>query len=173
MTERKLDIFAAMSAVDKRNGNWFTEQPEDVRKELSPPVFLRWAATINDGKYSGDVICAVNEYVNVNMWDVVEEHPELFFKLTAMCGVGTNQKHIWIGMPKRIVNNKAKDLISRFYPSINDSEIDMILRMHTRESFVDFVNGTAIPQDEAKEVIKAYDKLNDSKETKRQTEKTA
>jgi hypothetical protein len=166
VAERKLDIFEALAAVDRRDGKWFEKQSDEAKKEFSPPVFLRWISSISDANRAGDVLLAVNDIVNLNMWDIVGEYPDLIFKLATLCGVG-RQRHEWIAMAgRRGGANKARDLIVKFNSSASDQEIDMLLRMHTKQSFIAFVDDTAVPPDEAKEILKAYDKFKSVKDTK-------
>lgn len=159
--ERKLDIFDAMAAMDRRDGTWFSRQSDEAKKQFSPPVFLKWASAINDKRYAGDTLVMINELVNVSLWEIAAEHPELVYKLATLCGLGTKQKHEWVGMGKRYSMNKARDLVAQFNPSVSDSEIDLIIDLHTRNSFSNFVDDTGMTATEAKETLKAYDKLKD------------
>ena len=159
MEEHKLDIFEALSAVDRRDGDWFGQQPEDARKTFAPPVFVRWASTIN-GSAAADTLMMTNEFVNVNLWEIASEHPELVFRLAAMCGAGTRQRHEWLAMAgRKRAANKAYDLLCEFHRNLSENEIDLMFRLHTRVSFLAFVDDTGVPPETAKEAMKAYDKL--------------
>jgi len=167
VAEYKLDIFEALRAMDTRDGGWLGRQPEEARKGFAAPVFLRWASAVQDGPAGEATIWLVNERVNIGALDMMGPHPELLFRLAASCGLGTRQRHEWLGMPSRkATSNKARELVERFYPTANAWEIDMLLRQHTRDTFQQFVNETGCTPDEAKEAMKAYDRLSGGVEAK-------
>jgi hypothetical protein len=69
-------------------------------------------------------------------------------------------RHQWIDMPKRKQDNKVHAFLLRWYPQASNSELDILLNQYTNDSFVDFVNSTGIPDEEANTVIKEYEKMN-------------
>ena len=160
MAEHKFDIFKALAAIDRRDGNYFANLTEDERKDFSPFLFIRWVSAVV-GRHAEDNLHVTNELVNPHMFDIAKEHPELIFRLVAMCGTGSVQKHEWIGVPKRqTTSSRAWNFVADLYPSASEREIDMLLRMHTRESFAELVDDAAVPNDQVAELIKSHDKLN-------------
>jgi hypothetical protein len=158
--EYKLKIGDVMAAVDRNDGSWLSKQKEDDREGFVPYTFIRWVSSIENVSRAEDVIGATNYYLNPYMLTYSEEHPELAFRLGALCGTGKREKHIWVPPAKRpIVNNKARDLVAQYNPLANDDEIDMLLRLYTRDSFKEFINDAGLVDAEAKETLAAYDKL--------------
>lgn len=161
-TPRLLDINQAIAAVDTNNYGWFTGLSDAAKKQFAAPVFLRWAATV-DGKSPDEIaymLIAINERVNVNMWDLWE-HPDLIFRLAATCGLGTKRRVAWIKGPEKKTNtNKVYKFLAELYPFANEAEISLIIRKHTKESFTEFVlHESGCPQEEAKDILKAFEKL--------------
>ena len=159
---RNLDIHAALKAVDTNDGDWYKNQTAEAKKEFATPVFLRWASTI-DNRNSDEIaymLCSINESVNVHMWHIWE-HPELTFRLAASCGLGWKRRGAWIKGPERKTKtNKLYAFMVKFYPDANDTEINLVLKKHTKESFSEFVyTETGSPDDECKEMTKAFNKL--------------
>jgi hypothetical protein len=160
-SERKLDIFKLLAASDKNDGEWFSKQPQDAQKEFAAPVVLRWGATVNDGLASVFTLLLVNERVNVHLYDLYK-HPELTYRLLASCGTGESQRHQWIPPHKKKgASNKAYDLLAKHNLDANSGELELLMSLHTKESFSKFVDECGIPTAEAKEIIKAYVKYRE------------
>jgi hypothetical protein len=154
-TERKLDIFKLLNAVDTRNGDWLSEQSEDVRKEFAPPVIMRWVATVTDSRAAIYMLWMVNEQVNVHLF-ALHQHPDLVYRLLASCGMGRKLSHQWLAGNKRKVNNKAFALLAQHHPEANERELELLMGLHTAETFRQFVDDCGVQANEAKEMLKAY-----------------
>ncbi len=160
MAERKLDIFQLLRAVDQHKLDWFSKQPEDAQKEFAPPVVLRWGSTVEGAQTAAYMLWLVNERVNVHMYTLYK-HPDLIFRLLASCGVGSPQKHLWIPMHKRKGGeNKAIEFLATLYPEANDREAEMLMGKHDKKSFSNLLQECGIQPDEAKSLLKEYEKLN-------------
>jgi len=160
LAERKLDIFVALDAINRHELDWLDKQPEDAQKEFRPPVVLRWASTVADGPAAEYYLHEMNEVVNLNLWNL-NAYPDLVFRLMASCGPKLTGKdkprHQWLGMAeKAAIGGKAKDLLARFHPSANDTELLMLLRLMSTEDFKAFVQIAGCTPDEEKEAIKAH-----------------
>ena len=164
MAERNLDIFVAMSAVDRRELDWLDRQTDEARKEFKPPVALRWAASVTDGDAAEWYLRAINERVNLNLWNISQQYPDLVFRLMASCGIGFKVKHQWLGMPERTVQGgKARDFVARFHPTASDREIEMLLGLMDLEEFARFVDESGCTPEEAKEAITAHARFKGEK----------
>lgn len=142
--------------MDQRQKDWLERQPEDTQKEFRAPVVLRWASAVEDGPEAEYQLLAMNEVVNQHLWQL-SAYPDLVFRLMASCGLGRKLRHQWIGMPeKAALGGKAKDLLARFHPSANDTELLMLLRLMSTEDFKAFVQTAGCAPDEEKEAIKAH-----------------
>lgn len=158
--DRKLDIFQALDAIDRRNGDWFASQPEAARKEFAPVVVTRWAATTENGPNADLMLWLVNERVNRDLFDL-HKHPELVFRLLASCGIGRPLRHKWLAAARPLsASNKALALLAEHHPSASEQELEMLLSLYSREDFANFVADLGGEQaSNAKEYMKAYDKL--------------
>lgn len=155
VVERKLDIFELLRAVDRRDGDWYAKQPADVRKEFVPLTAQRWVATVEDGKAAPLLLVMVNDYVNVHLFEL-QHHPELVYRLLALCGAGKRLSHKWFSGTKRKTTNKAFELLAHHHPEASDRELELLMSLHTKESFTQFVGECGLQADAAKEVIKHY-----------------
>lgn len=155
--ERKLDIFDVLAAVDRRDLGWLDRQPPEAKKEFAAPVVLRWASSVQ-GPNAEHYLWLVNEIANID-FHTLYQHPELQYKLIAMCGVGKNQRHQWITNAK--VTKKAPKVhtfLSRFHPLASAREIDMLIGLHTKETFTELVYASGAAPEEAKDLIDAFKK---------------
>ncbi|CAM6054969.1 unnamed protein product [Sphagnum tenellum] len=149
-----------MAAVDRGDSTWFERQPDDVKKDFKAFLFLRWLSAVPDGKRSANTLMMANEINQYFTYELCRDHPELIFKLAAMwCSAGVVVKHQWTGVPGKRTNtdsNKAWQLVADYNPGASAAEIDMLMRLHTRETFAQFTRDAAV---ESKELMVAYDNL--------------
>lgn len=168
MAPRKLDIFDLLSATDRRNGNWLSQQSDDAQKEFKPSTAMRWAATINDGAEAAYMLWLVNERVNHNLFELSAKHPDLIFRLLASCGLGKPKKHQWIStVSRKNQANAATNVLQECFPEASDTEISMLLSQFDRSGFQQFIDECGIQPKDAQEVVKAFDKLFPEKARKK------
>jgi hypothetical protein len=156
--ERKLDLFNdVMPAVDKRDIGFLSRQPDDAKKEFAPPVVLRCASIVT-GPQAENYIWLVNELANID-FHVLYQHPDLQYKLIALCGSGKVQRHQWIA-PAKVSRSSSKvhAFISEFHPLASDREIDILIDLHTKETFTDFVHQSGVSPEQSKALIDAFKK---------------
>ena len=167
MSKRKLDIFELLRASDKKDLGWLARQPADAQKEFAPLVAMRWAATLPDGPEALYMLWMINERVNINLFDLYK-HPDLAFRLIASCGLGKSKNHVWLAgaSVRKAVSNAAAKLVLEWYPDASDREIDILLEQHDRASFSRLVDDCGIQPTDAKEVMRAFDKLYPDKASK-------
>lgn len=159
MSDYKFDVFQALAAVDKHKGDWFAEQPEEARRAFAAPVFLRWASSVaGNGLAHEYMLTMVNDMANNGADTFMTAHPEMLFRLTATAGLGKKVQHEWIPMAGRKSSkaSKAYDLIQRFNPAANNREIELLMHLHTKESFKEFAEGSGLMPEDIKEAIKAF-----------------
>ena len=156
--EFKLDIFETLSAIDRRDGNFLQSQPDEIQKAFVPRVVLRWASSVN-GPNAEYYIEATNQFVNVDM-DSLSDHPELQYRLMAMCGIGSKLRHNWIPITKSKSRSPTKlhEFLAEYHPLASSTELDQLLNMHSREDFVQLLQDAALNQSDTKELMNAFDK---------------
>lgn len=164
----KLDIFDVLGAIDTRDQKFLERQAEDAKNGFLPRVVLRWAGTVPNGQLSEHYIAMMNEFVNID-FDALRDHPELQYRLMAMCGAGRRTKHEWIPMPKQQTLKTSPKIaahLAQFFPLANSTELEFLLSQFTRETFTDFIAQTGCSPKETKELIDAYDKAHGKKKAK-------
>lgn len=164
MAEHKLDIWATLRAIDCADGEWLAKQPEDARKAFSAYPVMRWAATMDDGPAGRYMVCAVNERVNLHLFDYANRHPELAFRLLASCGIGRKAQHHYLKQVNtRTPGNKARQFVADQYPTASEAEISMVLSSFTPKTFQLFLDECGVQPDDAEDILKAFHKETQSR----------
>lgn len=157
--DRKLDMFALLHAVDRRDGDWLMTQSEDARKEFSPLVAMRFATGVKDGVAAAYMLWLINHRVNRHLFDL-QKHPDLCYRLLASCGCDRNLAREWLAGPKRTTgDNKALGLLAEHHPMASEAELRTLLSLYTRESFAALLSDCGFDKEQTKGYLKAYDTL--------------
>lgn len=97
MAERKLDLNQLLDHITRKDADYFTSLPEEVRKEFAPKVIMRWlTCPTSFGKLdaSGESmqqVYFVNALVNPFVFSLYK-HPELLYKLMTLCTSGKSRQ---------------------------------------------------------------------------------
>lgn len=87
----KLDIFAALGAVSRKDFGWYATLSDDHKRQLQPYVLQRWIA----GSSSDLQVMLTNEFMNGYTFSLQQEK-ELLWKLACACGSGNrNVRYKW------------------------------------------------------------------------------
>lgn len=155
-----LDLFKEiMPALDRRKTDYYSELTEEQQKGVHPLVLMRWMSAV-DGRDAAYHIQMVNEFVNIGFWDLTK-HPELQWKLLAICGSGKGQRHTWIPGSKKRTTNKLDRLILEHYPSLNDDELAIYKSKLTKDSLKQWMRDMGWPDDEIKPILEDFKKLTE------------
>ena len=127
-----LSIKAEMSAIDKKNRNWYNDLTDDEKKKVSPWMLMRYASSVKHDviDFEEHYLEWTNELVNVH-FNTLRHHPELQIQLLQVVGIGSNQFHPWIAPGKRGKSDKMVELVATKYPYLNDDEINIYLNTLT------------------------------------------
>lgn len=153
----KLDVFEVLNAIDRRDMTFFDRLSEEERKGFSPYVVLRWLSSVN-GPMAEHYLVLANELVNID-FQALKDYPDLIYRLMAACGAGRKQNRTgcWVKPPQR---GKSPARLQAFletqHPLASTQEIDMLLNLHTLETFEDLVYQTGCSDQEAAELIDAF-----------------
>jgi hypothetical protein len=146
-----LPIATVLSALDKGDKNFYDNLSEDEKKSMSLWLLMRWMSSTKSLKEHH--LMMVNDIVNYNFSDL-SKHPELQWKLLSMCGSGKNQYHEWISPPKGMKKNRMEELIFKFYPMMNDNEIELMLKINTENELETFLKDNGYDDKLIKDVFK-------------------
>lgn len=92
------DIFAVLSAIDKKNISYFDSLTEKELKDISPYVLMKWLAGTSD-PYQ---VYVLNEIINTRVFNL-QKHKELLIALLTVCTDGKSKRYKW--MKSKTVSN--------------------------------------------------------------------
>ena len=142
----KNDMFKeVLPALDRRDKNFYNTRNEEQKKELEKSMWMVMRLMSSSKSHPEHHIMMVNDLVNVDFNVFVkkatmgkEGHPNLQWKLLALCGSGKNQFHEMVKPPKGMQKSKIEEAILNFYPSIRDDELELLLKINSKEELSQF-----------------------------------
>lgn len=150
-TERTLDIFKVLDAINKNNPKYYDTLSEQQLKELQPFVVMRWVT----GTSSEWQIQYVNELVNPFVFNLLADHKRLLFNLLTICGPGKFQKYSWIKGPSKKTTSKpmAVSVLKKLY-NYSTSQAEQALALHTVDDILDYAEQLGYQTDEISKIRK-------------------
>lgn len=149
--ESTLGLDRELPAMDYRKLDFYANLTPEEKKELSPWVLMRFMSSSQ-----GDAIhhlTMVNDLVNVD-FSVIAKHPELQWKLLAMCGTKKKQYHPWIAPPKGVKKNRLEEAVLQHYPLMKDDELELFLQVNSKEELEEFFRDNGYDDKAIKELFK-------------------
>lgn len=136
-----LAIWNEMSALDKKDYTFYDRLTDEEKKIFSPYILLRWAASVQGGdELSKYYVMAANTFSNQNFWDLSKDKKIGWLSLCAISpGLG-KQKHYWLGANKRDSINPLKKLLLELLPMSKTSDIDLILKIKSKEEIIKWLD---------------------------------
>jgi len=148
-----------MSALDRRNFDWYSNLSEEDQKSLSMYVLMRYAASTNSKvvEINEHYLTMVNELVNVNFNDL-RKHPELQWRLMQCAAIGTSQFHQWIKPMKKkkegSKNPKLFDFYERQFPHFSDDEIEYLINSQSKTEIKEVLVEHGLSDKDIKAILK-------------------
>lgn len=146
-----LPLALELAGMDFRDKSFYSNLNEEQKKVISLWVLMRYMSSAqNDADYH---LTMVNDVVNTN-FAVISKHPELQWKLLALCGTGKKQFHTWIPPGKKAKKNRLEEALIGFFPLMKDSDLELLQQINTQEDFVEFFKQNAFDDKTIKEIFK-------------------
>lgn len=150
--ESTLTLAMELPAMDYRNLNFYNNLSDEHKKEISLWILMRYmSSSQNDAELH---LTLVNGVVNKN-FSVIAKHPELQWKLLAICGTNKKQFHPWIAPGKRAKKNRLEETLSGFFPLMKDSDLEMLQQINSKEDFEKFFKDNGYDDKTIKELFKS------------------
>ncbi len=148
-----LQIKDIMAAVDRKDYNYYTNLTDEQRKSLNLWMTQRYASSVQ-GKFAGHYLVMINEFMNTN-WSDISKHPELQWKLMCLAGVGKQQFHPFVKVPKaKRKKDKVEEFVRNIFPLAKNDEVELLLSMNTKEDLKVLAEVNGIDDGEIKEIFK-------------------
>ncbi len=124
-----LTLAMELPAMDNRDMNFYKNLSEEHKKEISLWVLMRYMSSSQSA--AEHHIIMVNDLVNHNFSNL-SKHPELQWKLLALCGTKKKQYHPWIAPPRGIKKNKLEQAILDIKPMKN-SDLELWMSINNNK----------------------------------------
>lgn len=141
-----------LHAMDFRDMDFYTNLSDTHKKEISMWLLMRFMS--NSSKYADHHLLMVNDIVNEH-FSAMSKHPELQWKLLAMCGTDSKQYHAFIPPGKAGTKNKAEQALLDIYPLIKDDDIELLLKINSKEELVELFKEYGLDNATIKDIVKA------------------
>ena len=146
-----LPLAQELSAMDLKDKDFYNRLNEEQRKVISLWVLMRYmSSSQNNADYH---LTIINDVVNTN-FAVISKHPELQWKLLAICGTGAKQFHAWIPPGKKAKKNRLEEALINFFPLMKDDDLELLQQINSQEDFVEFFRQNAFDDKTIKEIFK-------------------
>ena len=147
----KNDLFGVViPALDRNNKKFYSTLNEEQQKDIGIWILTRW---MSSSRKDADIqLCNVNTLVNSRA-KFLTRHKELQWMLLAMTGIGKPEKHDWIPPPKGIKKNRIEETILKYFPGLNNEEIELFQKINTTEDLEDFFIDNGFSDKEIEELL--------------------
>lgn len=138
----KLDLFSVvLPALDKKDKNFYRNLSKEEQDSIEPWILMRWMTSVENDQSQPHYLLTINDFVNNNFSSLapkkslgLDGHKELQWMLLALCGTGKSPRRKFLKPGKGLIKNKLEELISSFFPLMKDDELDLYLKINTREN---------------------------------------
>ena len=139
--KRTLELTRVLSAVDKKDYEFYDNLTAAELKEFSPYVLLRFVSSVgsNDRDVQEWFIEMTNEMVNKHHWSLSKNHEKLLWQLYAATGTGIKSYHPYLPTLKSQFN-KFEKLLSELHPTYKMEDIKVLASLMTDEKIELFDN---------------------------------
>lgn len=141
MATYKLDIFKVLSALDKKQYDFYDQLSEEERKGFTALITMKWGASVSGSQeLQHYYLAAVNHYANKQLFDI-NKHPKLQWLTLAAAAPGVgNQRHQWLKVkpkPKDKGSEIRKEL-AQMFPAMKDDDLDVLSKNITKRDLTKY-----------------------------------
>jgi len=147
----KIPLQQMLQAVDRGDKEFYSNLTDEQKKDFSPWLAMRFASSCKDN--AEHYLLMVNDFVNAD-FGTMYNHPELQWKLIALCGIGYKQFHPWIKPGKKKGKNKIQAEISKLHPNMRYDELDLFESLNTKADLKNMFKDAGYPDKEIKDIFK-------------------
>lgn len=148
----KIPLDQMLHALDTNKLNFFSSLTPEQKKNWSAWLTMRYASSAQ-GNDAYHYLLMTNSLVNVD-FNTLRHHPELQWKLLALCGVGNKSYHPWIAPSKKGKKDRICEFIMQTYPEMNSRDAQVLSSIITKEELIELAKASGLDNKEVKELVK-------------------
>jgi len=141
-----------MKAVDENDFDFYSRLDAAHKKAFSPWITMKCASSAS-GNAAYEYLLMVNDIVNVD-FSLLKDHPELQWKLLAVCGRGTQVYHPWLQPGKGKAKSKLHKFLLSIHPNLNEDELNLLLAMNDKDDITLLAENHGYSNKEIKDLLK-------------------
>ena len=152
----KLSIKDETAAIDMGARDLWDDLTDEQKKQISFYLLNRYASSIKtaDREAQELTVFKTNEYFNKYFFNL-SKHQKLLWYL--LCMTGNEEKkiyfHEYIPFKKQKSNNKLIEFIRENNPSLNDDEIELMLKINDKKDIKEFAVDLGLTDQEIKKIL--------------------
>lgn len=151
--ESAIPLKTMLEAIDMNDFSFYSRLTEEQKKAFSPWLAMRYASSAT-GNMTPHYLLMVNDIVNSNFSDL-KNHPDLQWKLLAVCGAGRPTFHPWIPPGKgKKTKSKLHEFVRTVHPSIEPKDVAMWLTLQSEDDLRQMARDFGMDEKEIKELFK-------------------
>lgn len=141
-----------MSAIDRNDFDFYSRLDDEHKKAFGPWITMRCASSA-DGIAAYHYLLMVNDIVNVD-FSLLKKHPELQWKLLAVCGQGSTVYHPWVAPIKKRKKSKLEAFLLKRYPTLSKNELQLLVEINSDDDLKGLARDMGLEEKEIKELFK-------------------
>lgn len=141
-----------LKAIDTNDFDFYSRLDKAHKKAFSPWITMRCASSASSSA-AYHYLLMVNDIVNVD-FSSLKKHPELQWKLLAVCGQGSQTYHPWLAPAKGKTKNKLHKFLLSIHPNLNESELNLLLAMNDKDDITLLAKDHGYSNKEIKDLLK-------------------
>jgi hypothetical protein len=149
----QLPIAEVMSALDRRDGNYYSRLDDEKKKQLSTYMAQRWGSQVQgDREIQEYYLTMINDLSNIDYVATTSDHEEMRWRVLALCGLGQKMRHEFVP-PKGRKKDKIAEWLSDLYPNLSDDEIDLFRTVNDSDVLADAAQQMNVTQKKVKDIF--------------------
>jgi hypothetical protein len=136
----KLSLASELAALNSKRRSFYDELSDEEKKKFSAYLLLKYGANIEGSSELQEwYLRAINEYVNINFFEL-NKHPKLqWLTLTTVSPKFGNQRHYWLNAKKKSTSNTSKKIkfLLKLYPTHKLKDIELLAQLNTDQDLID------------------------------------
>lgn len=115
----KLDIGRVLTAVNRRDHDFYKNLSDEEKKGFNPFTLLRFVSNPQvDSETYEYILNRVNDLANMHHGELSKDHRSFLWQLFASCGLGTPVKYTYLKAAVKGKANKIERLLEEIYPAM-------------------------------------------------------
>jgi len=147
----EVSIIDILKSVDRCDHTFYSKLTEEQQRKLSMWLIMRWSSAVNT-KYYMHYLLSVNEIVNTD-FQSLKNHPELQWMLMSICGIGVDQRHVFVKPPKGARGDKIDDYLLTIDQSMSSSELELFKTINSNSDLIDHAKDGGMDDSEIKDIF--------------------